>query len=227
MKDKAIRVIKFTYEDKEEELGIMFDRVVETGDKFSWMLDLDLTDKKFRRWFKEKNIKPTVEYEEWIPDINAWFDGSILSNPDGAIGWGAVVLINGIFAYQTWSGEPAAEGNSNNTAEYKGLRATLDYLERILSKGQKVTIHTDSKLVANQISGTYKIKKGRHRELALECRKRIAKIASEGVSIEVVWLKREQNEVADALSKRYKGHLERILQIERLEPIARTLREKK
>lgn len=132
--------------------------------------------------------------------IEAYFDGCCEPiNPGGTAAYGAVVLIDGV---KIWEDSrvfyPSDGRTSNNIAEYSGFKAILEYL---LSKGlnkQPIKICGDSKLVIQQMFGTWRIKQGLYVGLALECRELLKRFPY----IRGRWIPREENTVADELSKR-------------------------
>lgn len=125
-------------------------------------------------------------------------DGGSRGNP-GVAGYGALVRQD--------DGELLAERAaplgkaSNNVAEYtgliEGLRAVLDLG---LAEGATVEVRMDSKLVVEQMSGRWKIKHEDMRRLALEARRLIDQVQARGGTVELVWVPRERNKAADALS---------------------------
>ena len=84
---------------------------------------------------------------------------------------------------------------TNNMAEYEALlRALLMALDRSV---RKITVYTDSLLVANQVNGVYKIKNA----TLFGYVRRIKKIASNFEDFTIQYVPREQNRVADKLAK--------------------------
>lgn len=84
---------------------------------------------------------------------------------------------------------------TNNMAEYEALlRALLMALDRSV---RKITVYTDSLLVANQVNGVYKIKNA----TLFDYVRRIKKIASNFEEFTIQYVPREQNRVADKLAK--------------------------
>ena len=118
-------------------------------------------------------------------------DGGSRGNP-GPAGYGAVVL--------SQSGEVLAERAAglgtatNNVAEYQGLIAGLS---AALDVGaDEVDVRMDSKLVVEQMKGTWKVKHPGLQPLALEAqslRQRFSRVSFS-------WIPREQNKHADRLA---------------------------
>jgi ribonuclease HI len=91
---------------------------------------------------------------------------------------------------------------SNNEAEYealiRGLKAILPY------SAEPVAVMSDSQLLVNQMSGKWKVKKGAYKERYLEAKR----LAGSFESLEFMWISRELNAKADALTKvAYYGYL--------------------
>jgi len=92
---------------------------------------------------------------------------------------------------------------SNNEAEYealiRGLKAILSY------STEQVVVMSDSQLLVNQMSGRWKVKKGAYRERSLEAKK----LAESFKLLEFMWVPREMNQKADALTRAaYLGYLQ-------------------
>ncbi len=82
---------------------------------------------------------------------------------------------------------------SNNVAEYRGLIAGLHLAEQV-APGADIEVRMDSKLVVEQMSGTWKIKHPDMKPLALEANR----LAPFGTTY--TWVPREQNKHADRLA---------------------------
>jgi ribonuclease HI len=84
---------------------------------------------------------------------------------------------------------------TNNMAEYEAL---LRALEKAQEHGaQDVVVYTDSLLVANQVTGTYKINNDILRQYVLKAKKIISNFGS----FSIQYIPREQNRIADKLAK--------------------------
>jgi len=83
---------------------------------------------------------------------------------------------------------------TNNEAEYKALIAALSYLAT--QNISEVKIHTDSKLVASQMNGLWKVKDPKLRTLYSEAKK----LASSLPKLNIEYIPREKNNEADALA---------------------------
>lgn len=90
---------------------------------------------------------------------------------------------------------------SNNVAEYMGLYHLLEWLKNEGYVKEQIRIHGDSKLVVEQISGRWRVKKGMY----VEAFKKAYCMAKEFERLKVIWIPRGQNTLADALSKNIVG----------------------
>jgi len=121
-------------------------------------------------------------------------DGGSRGNP-GPAGSGAVVI-------DADTGEVILEiakfigVATNNVAEYLALKAGLEGAIEI-NPAARILVRMDSKLVIEQMSGTWKIKHPDMIQLASEVQK-IAK----GQEIKWMWIPREENSRADALANK-------------------------
>ena len=88
-------------------------------------------------------------------------------------------------------------GATNNVAEYN---AVLDALRAIYRTGWRgpVVLRTDSQLVVRQYNGDYGCHKPELQELLAQLRR----ASDHFESLILEWVRREQNQVADALSRR-------------------------
>lgn len=97
-------------------------------------------------------------------------------------------------------------GMSNNLAEYeavlRALRHTAGRVELLVERGLSVRVHADSQLVIRQIGGEYRCNAEHLIPLRDEARELADIVRGFGVPIEFVWIPRELNEEADALSRR-------------------------
>ncbi|WP_299447786.1 reverse transcriptase-like protein [uncultured Phycicoccus sp.] len=124
-------------------------------------------------------------------------DGGSRGNP-GVAGYGALVRDTATGALLAERAEPLGKA-SNNVAEYRGLIAGLAAAHAI-DPGADVLVRMDSKLVVEQMSGTWKIKHEDMRRLALEARDIADAIRAAGGSVRYEWMPRAENAAADALS---------------------------
>lgn len=131
--------------------------------------------------------------------IKAYFDGCCEPiNPGGHIGLGAIIFHNGDRIWKHSEYILAAESNSNNVGEYRAFIAILEYLKGKGMHRMPIRIYGDSKLVIEQMFGRWKIKKGHYVFYAHKA----ANLLSGFPNIEGVWIPRDENYLADELSKR-------------------------
>lgn len=130
--------------------------------------------------------------------IEAYFDGSCMPyNPSGYMGAG-VYIKEGANAIEIAEGWDKNYRNSNNVAEYKAVVLLLNELK--YKKKKVIRIFGDSQLVINQLNCAWGIKGGRYVEdanLALQLLRELRK----NNIVTLKWIPREQNAIADKLSK--------------------------
>jgi ribonuclease HI len=130
--------------------------------------------------------------------IEAWFDGCCEpKNPGGNCGFGAVMYQDKKRIWDHSGFIPASPETSNNVGEYLAFIAILERLIEMNFTDVWVKIYGDSKLVIEQMFGTWSIKSGFYVPHAVKARKLLEKFTN----IKGEWIPREQNGVADELSK--------------------------
>ena len=130
--------------------------------------------------------------------ITCNFDGACGPvNPGGEMGAGVVVYENGKIIYERSKTYRAHEYNTNNVAEYLALTILLDFfIDRGLTN-EKIKIMGDSMLVVKQMNGKWRIKSGYYYTQAIIARDKFLQFTNTTIE----WIPREQNGVADELSK--------------------------
>lgn len=142
--------------------------------------------------------------------IEAWFDGSCgPNNPGGTAAFGAFAKLGAEVVWEKSVVIGSGHGMTNNLAEHAGCLAILEWLIEFGGGRTRAVIFGDSKLVIEQIGGRWKIRRGSYVEMALRSRSVLTKFV---VKPRFVWIPREQNKIADALSK---AHLEMSVPTER------------
>lgn len=127
------------------------------------------------------------------------FDGSCQPPAGGGVaGWGFVIEGPGIRVEDCGlATRPYSPHSTNNVAEYVGAIRALEHLHSVGYSGD-VVMEGDSQLVIRQMNGEYEVRaehlKAYHDWLGQLCRMFQA--------VEFRWIPREENGVADALSKR-------------------------
>lgn len=131
--------------------------------------------------------------------IKAWCDGACApTNPGGTGGWGYVIRDGNNLELSDYGIIRPFPELSNNFAEYCAVGACI---KRWMEEGRKETlhIHTDSKLVVEQMNGRWKVREGayvRVHQRLIELRKQVPFIVT------FTWIPRDKNEEADRLSKK-------------------------
>lgn len=139
---------------------------------------------------------------------NSYFDGACEpKNPGGNIGTGSIIFDREtqeeIFRNSGYF--PAHPQNSNNMAEYMALKDILYHIIENMEAEDEIAVFGDSNLVIKQMSGAWRIKKGAYIKDAYECLGLVQRIRRKAIRISFEWIPREQNEIADQLSKEYCG----------------------
>lgn len=142
--------------------------------------------------------------------IEFYFDGACgPKNPGGRCGGGAIIYQDGEPLTTVVSEYiPKEEGKtSNNLGEFWGLYKALEWLKENNLNEEQIFVKGDSNMVINQASGNWKIKTKKpmiYTEVGLEV---VEFINNNFPFIEFEWIPREQNEIADGLSKQAIGQL--------------------
>jgi len=127
-------------------------------------------------------------------------DGGSIGNP-GPAAIGIVVKIQNlkskIKSYSKFIGKA-----TNNIAEYQAVIFGLSKLKRLIGKAKarqtEVEIRSDSKLIVNQLNGTYKIKHQELFPLFIE----IWNLKQDFKKVDFIYVSREENKSADKLVKK-------------------------
>ena len=155
--------------------------------------------------------KPERIEPEWTPDkashVNLYFDGACgPTNPGGTATYGWCVIDawnNGEHILAKGSGVACSgAGATNNVAEYCGLLAGLEWLDRNWNAYgiESVSVFGDSNLVINQMSGEWKCKSERLNKIRVECLEFVNAIKAD---MRFQWIPAAENKRADKLSRRY------------------------
>lgn len=131
--------------------------------------------------------------------MNIYFDGACEPfNPGGVATWGFTVFDQENKLIQEDCGvvgKPNTPQATNNVAEYSAIIEALKYCAD--HKLTNVTIHGDSQLVINQLNREWKVKSDNIKPLYNKAIKLVDQI-----NPILKWVRREYNEIADALSKK-------------------------
>jgi len=129
--------------------------------------------------------------------MKIFFDGSCgPTNPGGKACFGFVLFEGQNEVYRGRGLECQGPSATNNVAEYAGLKRALIYLQTTGYKGP-LQIVGDSNLVISQVNGEWKCKKP-HLQTYL---KEVHTLLDEFESWDAWWIPREENYIADELSK--------------------------
>ena len=131
--------------------------------------------------------------------IEVWFDGCCEPvNPGGHAGYGAAILDGSKTLWECSGYILASPQTSNNLAEYTAFLSAVDWLVENKLHTEEIIFYGDSKLVINQMFGSWRIRKGIYVPLAIMAREKIKKLTKASGE----WVPREENYIADELSKR-------------------------
>ena len=131
--------------------------------------------------------------------IEAFFDGAIDVNPGGRIGAG-VYIIDGDNEITRAIGREPAPDNTVNVAEYLGIIEVLEMLADC--QACEIVIHGDSKLVINQLNGYWRALSGPYLPYYEKAKKLLNELRQNNV-VDIKWIPRECNVVADEYSREY------------------------
>lgn len=126
--------------------------------------------------------------------VNIFTDGGARGNP-GPSAVGIVVLEN---ENKIASFGKKIGNTTNNSAEYQAVIFALDWLLENKEKlsGHSILFFLDSQLVYSQITGLYKIKDSKLRELLFKVREKEGEL---GIPVSYNLIPREKNKEADKL----------------------------
>ena len=131
---------------------------------------------------------------ERLPDPlawHAWFDGSALPNP-GRLGIGAI--LNGPDGSVRHISRAAGMGDSS-AAEYRALIAVLEIA--VALRVPRLIVHGDSQVVIQDLTGQVPVRTG----MLASLRQHAELLVQQLASVELVWIPRARNAVADALAR--------------------------
>ena len=119
------------------------------------------------------------------------FDGACFGNP-GPMGIGVVVVMGGKRAKEI--SEHIGTG-TNNIAEYSAAIRGMKEAKKL--RAAEVEMEGDSELIIRQMKGEYKVRNEKLQQLHAEIRE----LEKGFSSVKYKWIPREQNTIADELSK--------------------------
>lgn len=131
-------------------------------------------------------------------EIVVYYDGCCEPvNPGGNAGFGAVIFENGKKVHEISKYWERSPGNSNNVAEYLGLISAMEWLISSNKTKEKVQFFGDNMMSVNQMNGDWKAKKGMYKPHY----QRAIKLKEQFKNLIFTWIPREENGIADELSK--------------------------
>lgn len=138
--------------------------------------------------------------------ITVYFDGLCYpKNPGGVAAYGYLIYRDNELMHSGSGVVGEGKGMTNNVAEYEGLNAALRWLNE---KGIKARIEVrgDSQLVIKQMRGEWQIRSETSRKYVPKIQKLL-----EGTEASFVWIKRDENDAADRLSRKaYASYKKRV-----------------
>jgi ribonuclease HI len=141
--------------------------------------------------------------------IEMYFDGACFPiNPGGTASYGVVIYKDGESIKELIGTVGEGKGMTNNVAEYEGLINGLRWIRDNLREGiSELKIYGDSNLVINMVTKKWGWKKKKYLphlaaphllKLLRQCHELLKEI---NVPTKLEWIPREQNAIADELSK--------------------------
>jgi len=118
-------------------------------------------------------------------------------NPEGIVAYGFYIVINNQIIYKEAKVIGEGKGMSNNVGEYVGLINMLKYLINNNYTNEEIIIKSDSMLLVNQMNELWGCRGGYYVKYYLEAKE----LKSKFKNIKFVWIPREQNYIADLLSR--------------------------
>lgn len=138
--------------------------------------------------------------------VNVWTDGGVRTGgvkgpTQGQSGRGGVgfVIKNDEGALLRKGGMEIGDDVTVNECEFSGVIYGLFNAHTL--GATRVTLRTDSQLVAMQLLGKWKCKKAHLQEYLAEAKKEMARFER----VEIVWVPREQNQHADQITREALG----------------------
>jgi ribonuclease HI len=133
--------------------------------------------------------------------VYLYFDGLCEpKNPGGVATYGVAVWKGSEMIFEE-SGlaraKPWSNDASNNVAEYSAILRGLEWLLDHGYSNSKVVVRGDSRIVINQLNGTFKIKAPRLLELYHDAKALLTKFQN----LKIEWVDRSRNSEADLLSR--------------------------
>jgi ribonuclease HI len=142
-------------------------------------------------WQSNTDLPRAKKYE-------CYFDGACEPyNPGGSLGGGIYIKAGDKEFFDSFY-LPSDPENTNNIAEYMAFIRVVELLKD--ADDCKIDIYGDSNLVVCQMNRRWKIKDGAYKPYALRALMKISQLRQRN-TINLKWIPRELNEIADTLSK--------------------------
>ncbi len=118
-------------------------------------------------------------------------------NPGGIATYGFAVFVDGEIIHRESGVVGEGQYMSNNVAEYSALCTALHWLLGKKLQHCVIRVLSDSRLLVNQMSGKWKSHEGLYKKWYIEAKR----LAKEFAELQFQWIPREQNKLADSLSR--------------------------
>jgi ribonuclease HI len=130
-----------------------------------------------------------------------FFDGACEpTNPGGIASFGFLLVANGKDITSGKGVVGRGRGFTNNVAEYEGLIRGLQVVEQQCIQKDLVQVKGDSQLAIRQMTGKYRVRSPRIIPLYKRAKKIRNRLRNQGIKVSMMWIPREENWRADALS---------------------------
>lgn len=150
-----------------------------------------------RRRPKARRKSKLIAYSQMI-GYRCFFDGCCEpTNPGGNAGFGMIIYCGARMVHEQSGMIEASPQTTNNVAEYAALDLILDWFIASDLMREPIAVFGDSNLVIQQCFGTWKIRGGHYAEKARQVKAKLKMFTN----IHGSWIPREENSVADDLSK--------------------------
>jgi ribonuclease HI len=127
--------------------------------------------------------------------IKITFDGSVIFANKG--GWG--FTYENCNEYRKFYGQIKYDDLTCNVSEHYAVFEALKFLKKEKLNFEKIKFYGDSKMICEQLNEKWKIGKGIYVPIA----KKNVEILKDFTDFEFIWIPREQNFIADELSRKY------------------------
>ena len=186
--------------DRCKQWGGSFNKSLSFDDKKQpgWIFPIDKLDQvlsQIKAVSSPISISQPSQAQIKLDDYNAvlHFDGGAAPTNPGPAGCGAVLIVDGVTRFTVGK---YIEHATNNVAEYSGLILGLATIVENHTDIRKLLVKGDSRLIINQMKGSFKV----HNDTLKELHKEASGLASSLDDIQYMWVAREENSEADAIA---------------------------